>query len=197
MRLLVQLVNVANQIIGIRPAVAVPPVAVVVHTPDLAVQAKGAARGNPDISTVLDAVSEQAHAVGARVAAHAVVEEAKVEAVLEGAVLNELLAGYLVVVVYEAVCEAQVQFRVRVLGGGAQEDDVAEALGLTVHTLDAVVVVCCSVGGEGVRGVVGEGWVERDDVLSDKRQAEVDLVRDVCHDGQHELLQTCARIRAL
>jgi hypothetical protein len=148
--------DIANQILRIRPIIAILPLPTIMHAPNLVVQPDRTARGNADISAMLHAIPQQAHSVRARIAAHAVVQDAKVEAVLERAILNQPLARYLAVVVDQAVCEAQVQLRIRVLGGGAQQDYVAQALGLPMHALDAVVFVCES---------VARGSVVRYDVL--------------------------------
>jgi hypothetical protein len=95
---------------------------------------------------MLHAIPQQAHTIRARVFAHAVVQYAEIETVFERAVLDELLFGDLGVVIYQAVCEAEGEFGVWVRGGGAEEDDVAEAFGLAVFALDAVIFVGESVG---------------------------------------------------
>ena len=58
---------------------------------------------------------------------------------LEGTVLDQLLRGDLGVAAREAEGEAEVDLGRGVRGRGAEFDDVAEAFGLAVHALYAVV----------------------------------------------------------
>ena len=74
---------------------------------------------------MLHAIPQQAHAIRAGILAHAVIQHTKVKTMFERAVLDELALRNLLVVVDQAVRKAQVQLRVGVLAGGAEEDDVA------------------------------------------------------------------------
>lgn len=85
-------------------------------------------------------VPKQAHAVRARVFAHALIQCLEVKTVFERAVLDERFGRDFLVVVDEAVGEAEIELGVGVLGCGAQHEDVAQAFGLAVFALDAVVV---------------------------------------------------------
>ena len=139
--LIIQSLDVRDQIRRLVSAFTVLPLTAVIHTPYLIIHPDRAADPRAHILTVLDAVPQQTHAVRARVLAHAFVQHVKVKTVFERAVLDELPLGYLWVLVDQAVCEAKVQLGIGVLAGCAEEDDVAEAFGLAVLALDAVVLV--------------------------------------------------------
>jgi hypothetical protein len=139
--LIIQSLDVRDQIPRLVSASTVLPLTAIIHTPYLIVYPDRAADPRAHILTVLDAVPQQTHAVRARVLAHAFVQHLKVKTVFERAVLDELTLRYLWVLVDQAVCEAEVQLGVRVLAGSAEEDNVAEAFGLAVLALDAVVFV--------------------------------------------------------
>jgi hypothetical protein len=175
LRFVVQLLDVVHKILGLRAAVAVFPLSVVIDTPHLVIQPDSAARADAHILTVLHAVPQQAHAIRARILAHARVQRIKVEPVFQRAVLDERLIRNLLVVIDQAVCEAQIQLRVGVFGGGAQHQDVAETLGLAVLAQHAVVVV-------------GQG--------ADEAELEVDFVGYVGHGGHDEFLEAVARVGA-
>jgi hypothetical protein len=139
--LIIQSLDVRDQIPRLVSASTVLPLTAIIHTPYLIVYPDRAADPRAHILTVLDAVPQQTHAVRARVLAHAFVQHLKVKTVFERAVLDELTLRYLWVLVDQAVCEAKVQLWIGVLAGSAEEDDVAEAFGLAVLALDAVVLV--------------------------------------------------------
>lgn len=83
--------------------------------------------------------------------------------------------GDLLVLAGEAVGEAEIDLGVGVFICGAELYHVAQALGLAVLALDAVVVV----GG-----------------LADVRELELDAVRDLDHGGQDEQLQAVEGVGA-
>ena len=146
LRLIIQPLNIPNQILRLMPILTILPLAPIIHAPNLIIQPDRTTNSRANILTMLRAIPQQTHTIRARVFAHAVVQHAKVEAVFERAVLDELALGNLLVIVDQAVCEAEVQFGVGVFAGGAQEDDVAEAFGLAVFALDAVVFVGKTLG---------------------------------------------------
>jgi hypothetical protein len=74
---------------------------------------------------MLHAISQETHAICAVLLAHAIVQHAKVQAMLQCAVFDEGAGGYLGIIVCKAVGEAKVEFRIGVLGCGAQHDNVA------------------------------------------------------------------------
>lgn len=138
---IVQSLDVRDQIRRLVSAFTVLPLTAIIYTPYLIVHPDRAADPRAHILAVLDAVPKQTHTVRARVLAHAFVQHLKVKTVFERAVLDELTLGYLLVLVDQAVCEAKVQLGIGVLAGSAEEDYVAEAFGLAVLALDAVVFV--------------------------------------------------------
>ena len=138
---IVQSLDVRDQIRRLMSTFTVLPLTAIIYTPYLIVHPDRAADPCAHILTVLDTIPQQTHAVRARVLAHAFVQHLKVKTVFERAVLDELTLGYLWVLVDQAVCEAKVQLGIGVLAGSAEEDYVAEAFGLAVLALDAVVLV--------------------------------------------------------
>lgn len=117
---------------------------------------------------------------------------------LESAFLHELFAWDVIVLVRHAHCEAKIDLGVWVLAGGAEFEHVAQALLGSVHAGHAVVVV----GDAGyvlVRCWSCEGVfiASSQDLPSDVRQLEVDLVADILHGRQDHVMQAVSRIRAL
>ena len=139
--LIIQSLDVRDQILRLVSAFTVLPLTAIIYTPYLIVHSDRAANPRAHIMTMLDAVPQQAHTVRAGVFAHAFVQHLKVKAVFERAILDELALGYLWVLVDQTICETKVQLGIGVLAGSAEEDYVAEAFGLAVLALDAVVFV--------------------------------------------------------
>jgi len=127
-------------------ALAVEPLTTITDTPRLASQANRATSLHICLLGPIDTVPEQFHTIPV-VAAGALVQLLETHAVLQCAVVYEIVLGNGVVLVRHAHCEAEVGLGVRVEVGGAELEDVAEALSWTVHAEDAVVVVCCAARG--------------------------------------------------
>src|SRR4051812_34380008 len=166
--LLPELLNISNKRIHARSSLAVLPFSAIAYAPHLLVQPDGAAYGRVHVGAVLDALPQHADAPGAVVLTDAVVQLIEVDAVLKRAVRHELPLRDARVLPRQAHGEAEVDFRVRVQRGGAQLDDVAQALRLAVLAFDAVVVVCR---------------------LADVGQLEVDFVGDALHGGEDKVLK--------
>lgn len=174
LRLVVELLDVVYQIRWLRTTLAVLPLAAIVDTPNLLVQPDRTTRGHAHVAAMLYAVPQKAHAVCACISTHAIIQRVEIEPMFQRAVLNERLIRYLLVIVDEAIREAEMEFWVGVFGCCTQHEDVSETLCLTVHALHAI--------------VVGE--------LANEAHLEVDFVGDVGHGGYDEFLEAIARIGA-
>jgi hypothetical protein len=119
LRFVVQLLDIVHQVLGLRAAVAVFPLPIIIHTPHLIIQPDSAARAHAHILTVLHTVPQQAHAIRARILAHTRIQRIKVEPVFQRAVFDERFIRNLLVVVDQAVREAEIQLGVGVFVGGA------------------------------------------------------------------------------
>lgn len=88
----------------------------------------------------------------------------------ERAVLDELPLWYFLVVIDEAIREAQVKLGVGVFAGGAEKNDIAKAFGLAVFALDAVVFVgksgTCEYGYTGSMSEWRTYWPMKDSLKS-------------------------------
>ncbi|KAJ8112657.1 hypothetical protein OPT61_g5028 [Boeremia exigua] len=122
LRLIIQPVNIRNQILRLMPVLTILPLAPIIHTPNLIVQPDRTAYACANILAMLHTIPQQTHTERTSVLAHAVIQQAEVETVFKRTVLYELPLRDLFVVVDQA-------------------DDVAEAFGLAVFALDAVVFV--------------------------------------------------------
>jgi len=74
---------------------------------------------------MLHTVPQEPHSISAGILAEASIQHSKVKAVFQRAVLDKLPLRYFWVFIYQAVREAEVQFRVGIFVGGAEEDDIA------------------------------------------------------------------------
>jgi len=116
--------------------------------------------------------------------------------VLESTLLYELFAWDVFVLIRHAHSETEVDLWVRVLAGGAELEHVAETLLRTVHAGDTIVVV--SYAGS-LLVIVRLCWVIAvfENLPSNVRQLEVNLVADVLHRRENHVVEAVSSIRAL
>lgn len=146
---IIQLIDILDEIRWFRSTLTISEFASVYYASFFPIQPHSTARLDVEVGASFYALPQHAHSVSPIVFAHAVVEFAKVNSVLQRAFRYQFPARDFFISIRQAHCKSKIDLRVRILGRCAELKDVAQAFGLTVHALHAVVFV-------GSRSDIGE-----------------------------------------
>ncbi len=126
----VQIVDVADEIVHGTSAWTVIPFTAISNTSNLASQSHSTTLRDIVFPTPLNACPEQINTFA--FVADAGIEFGKVESMFHGATLDQVSIGNIWIVGNHAVGEAKPQFDIGIDGGGAEEDDVPQAFARAV-----------------------------------------------------------------